>query len=124
MKKLFFILSFLFSASLYEGVGAYNNVINVSIDNEESYVCSVVGWNSANGEKTSLNIYFVRWKYGSPSYIAREVDSNGNVSSLHGTVKIVTNPDYSSHYRYYVKTGIVGAYFFNTNRRLDERYIK
>lgn len=90
--------------------------------NDESYVCTVIGWNNWDGREKKLNIYFRR--AGNYScYIAKEVYEDGSISSLDATVKLVTNPKYSNHYRYSAKVDLVGAYFFNTPKRLNESYI-
>lgn len=91
--------------------------------NTETYVCTVVGTNSFNGENVWLNIYLVETTYCEPYYAGREVDENGNVSFLTGTVYINQNPEHGSSYRYCVKTGFIGAYLFNSDM-LYEGYIE
>lgn len=112
MKKVVFILFALMCVAF---------VANASSENE-TYVCTVQGWNNANGEEKQINIYLRQSNYMKPCYIGRTVDASGNVSSLSGFVKFVTSSTYSSNYRYCVKTGFVGSYMFNTNR-LNEKYV-
>ena len=89
----------------------------------ETYVCSVIGWNNAIGERQRLNIYLFRASYTEPYYVAREVDEDNKVGFLKGDVRFVSNPQYSDEYTYYAKIGFVGAYFFNTSE-LQEKYVK
>lgn len=96
---------------------------NPDLIEKETYVCTVYGWNNFDGKKQKINVYLYQSKYGGTYYVGRDVDKNGLISTISGVVKLVTNPEYRGYYTYYVKTGMVGAYFFNT-RSLNRDYVR
>lgn len=120
MKKIIFITLMFLGISFI--ANAFTVLDTSKTMDEETYVCTVWGWNNATGEEQKINIYICHSRYSGTYYVGREV-TNGNVSSLYGIVKLVTNPSYSREYKYFVKTGMVGAFFFNTNR-LNDNYLK
>ncbi len=123
MKRIFFILTTLFGIFFCVNIIAGNKTSQTEYS--ETYICTATGWDSYDGKSVTLKIYLIRYGDGG-HYRAKEVDSDGSVSEISsGIVKLVTNPDYKQ-YKYYVKTGFIGAVFFNTppNRRLDTRFLE
>ncbi len=115
-----FIGAYLFNSNRLDD--KYVNGDRASVETE-TFVCSVIGWNNAIGERQRLNIYLFRASYTEPYYVAREVDEDNKVGFLKGDVRFVANPQYSDEYTYCAKIGFVGAYFFNTSE-LQEKYVK
>lgn len=119
MKKSFLILTVLLGFVLY--VNAGDKIPEACNTYSKTFVCTVSAWDSNSDKTVKVNIYFV--KYGdSGHYSAVELNSDGGESCFSGAVKFVTNHKYSGRYKYYAKTGFVGALFFNS-KRLDDRYV-
>lgn len=123
MKYLLILLIAFLSSSFcsYATTSPAPNSSAYEVPDDEEYICTVKGWNSGNGEIATIRIFLKRSTCGD-YYIGREVNNN-RVSTLHGTVKRVTNPSYSSRYKYFVKTGLIGAFFFNTREPLNDKYL-
>ncbi len=84
-------------------------------DKNRTWVEDVKGWNSANGKEATVRIYKTTDYKGELVYEATTKAENGYESNPF-YVYITTNPKYKEHYRYWVKTGMVGCYFFNSNK--------
>ena len=124
MKKcIFILLVFLGVTVIATEANTSSTSVTINTVEGEKYVCTVDGWNMANGESQEINIYLLSTDYNGTYYIGREVYPDGSVDSIYGVVQIVTNPRYTDSYRYSVKTGLVGAYLFNS-RNINERYIR
>lgn len=116
-----FILAILGTASSSATPTPTTSSTSYEVPKNEDYVCTVEGWNSATGEFATIRIYLQHTPCND-IYIGREVDEDG-VSSLYGVVKFVTNPKYEKRYKYFVKTGLVGGFFFNS-RKLQAQYVR
>ncbi|MBR6746158.1 MAG: hypothetical protein IKL83_02145 [Muribaculaceae bacterium] len=123
MKHIVILLIAFLSSSFCSSATTYPtpNGSTYEIPDNEEYICTVKGWNSANGEYATIRIY-LRHSTCDDIYIGREVNERG-VSSLYGVVKLVTNPNYQNRYKYYVKTGLIGAFFFNSDK-LNRKYVR
>ncbi len=128
MKKI--VLLALLGVSL--SINAMNNLNNelsdltdVNVVNGERYICTVTGVSTWNGETITLKIYF-RSESWTTDYIAREIMEDGRPNSvLSGTVERLSSQgkEHYGNYKYIVKTGMLRAFLFNTNK-LNDKYIE